>query len=138
MNDIEERFGAEPACIMGPDGSVGILRVLLIDFDRLPATAGSGGVGHQLRTAAFLQAHKPEDSLFDRVAYRQEPVVLQEGCLLISECGGNILPFLFRKDDAIKLLVDNVVLEDWDDFLSMRTPPDGWADGRQIWILLTS
>lgn len=62
--------------------------------------------------AALLQANKPEYGLLDRTTYRQQAMVLQKGRLLVSQGCCDILSFLLRKNDAIELLVDDMVLED--------------------------
>ena len=72
--------------------------------------SSSGGIGHQLRVAAFLQADEPEDGGFNGFADGQEAVVLEKGGLLVSQGAGDLLAFFCGEDDAVECRVKDVVL----------------------------
>jgi hypothetical protein len=80
------------------------------NLGRLPAPPGSSGIGHQLRMAALLQAHEPEDSLVNCLAAGKEAMVLQECSFVVAERFCDVLAFLFCQDDSIEALVKHVVL----------------------------
>lgn len=67
----------------------------------MPPSSG-GGIGHQLRVTAFLQADEPEDGGFNGLADRQEAVVLEKGGLLVSQSVGDLFAFFCGEDDAVK------------------------------------
>jgi hypothetical protein len=63
-----------------------------------------------LSIAALFQRNKPEDSLLNRPTNSQKTMVLQQCRFLIPKRLSNILAFFLGKNDAVELLVDDVVL----------------------------
>ena len=103
LDNIKHRLGTEPTGLFRSDGLVCVCCVLVIDFRRFVAAASGGGIRHELRVTALLQAHKPEHGRFDASADGQEPVVLKESGLFASQCACNLFAFLGGQDDAVEL-----------------------------------
>ena len=52
--------------------------------------------------AALLEAQEPEDCCFDAVADGEEAVVLKQRGLARAKGSGDIVAFLFGKNDAVE------------------------------------
>jgi hypothetical protein len=76
MNNIKQRLRTKIPRQRRPNHLIRKRRVGIINFHCLPSPPRRRRIGQQLRIAAFFQTHKPEDRLLDRLADRQEAVVL--------------------------------------------------------------
>jgi hypothetical protein len=82
----------------------------VVNLDGLSASTSRGGIGQQLCVAALLGADEPEDGLLDGAAGGEQTMVLQQRELLVAQLLCDVLAFLLGEDDAIELVVDDVVL----------------------------
>ena len=71
-----------------------------MDLQSLDSLASSRRVSHQLRMAALLQTREPEHTRINSLRHSQQAMVLQQNCLLIPQCPGNILAFLLSQHDT--------------------------------------
>src|SRR5690606_23889724 len=83
---VVQRLEAEPTREAGPDLAVGLLGALLVDEDRR-----AGRLGHELDLAAALHADVPPGGLVHGAADGEQPVVPQDGRLVVAERVGDAL-----------------------------------------------
>ena len=69
-----------------------------------------GSFCHQLNLTATLHGDVPPSSCFDRVAHRQEAMVLQNHTLVLTQGIGNANPLFKLKDNAVKIVIDHMVV----------------------------
>lgn len=77
VNNIKQRLGTKPTCPRTPHSLVCNVGILLRDLDGLNALAARRCIGHQLRMAALLQTHEPENGGLDGLANGEQAVVYE-------------------------------------------------------------
>lgn len=60
--------------------------------------------------AALFKAREPEDAAFDCFANGQQPVVREDGRLLLPQGFSDVLPFLWPQNDATEAIVEREVV----------------------------
>lgn len=110
MDQIEQRFRAEPTGPLGAHGLVRVRGVFVVDLDGGASSAGASGVGHELGVAALFHAQEPEDGGLDGVADGEKAVVLEQDRLVVRQRGRDVLALFLGEHDAVEGLVDDVVV----------------------------
>src|SRR5665213_989154 len=86
---VEQGLEAEPAGHVAPYLATGQSSHVRVDED-----GGTRRLGHQLGLAGPLHGDEPPGRLVDRVAHGHEPMVAQDGCLVVSQGMGDALALL--------------------------------------------
>ena len=76
VNLVELWLCREPSGMGSTNCLVCECGILVVDFDSLPASTGSGRISHELCMTAFLETDEPEDCFFHRFADCEQTVVL--------------------------------------------------------------
>jgi len=74
MNHIEHWLRVEPPGRRTADCPLGVLGLLVVNDNELLAGVRRGGLGHELRVAASLHRHEPEDGLEVISCRRRRPL----------------------------------------------------------------
>lgn len=111
MDDIKQGLRAKPTCHRRTDRFVSKCGICFINFHRLPPASGRRRIREKLCVAALVQAHEPKYRLLDRLSDSQKAVILQERGLLIAQLSGDIMTFFLGENNAVELLIHNVVLK---------------------------
>ena len=92
------------------NGFVGESSVIVVDLDRFMTSTSCCRVCHQLRLAAFFQTDEPEDRRFDASSDRQQPMVLEQRCLLAAQTSGDVIALLLCEHNAVEAFIQSKVL----------------------------
>jgi hypothetical protein len=84
--------------------------VLFLNLHSLATPSSRRSIRHQLRMATLLETHKPKHSFLNRLAHRQQSMILQQRRFLVTQCLCNIFAFLFDEHDALETVVEHVVV----------------------------
>lgn len=96
------------ALLRRPNLLITILRLVIRNQRLLLSTPLLGSIHEQLRVTRLIQTQEPERRRIDRLAYRQQAVVLKDNRFPVAEVGGDALPFLAVEHHAPELRVDGV------------------------------
>ena len=93
LHDIEHRLGTEPAGFWRSNSPICECCILVIDLYSFVTPTPSGRVCHQLRLAALVEAHEPEDCTLNGFADSQDAVILEKSGLFVSQSVRNVFAF---------------------------------------------